>query len=126
MILPGEIGRLVVAESPGLPRLSVVISHCDKIARSDRLFADLVARSSDRALELVLVTAGPSARLPQLLRRYPMLRVVHAPPRARVQEQRRLGMTAASGDIVAFVDASDLEAAEEQIQHLLNMRPSLS
>lgn len=115
MIDFGLVSDPSLAGASSSPRLSIVIFRGDRMDPSEGAWKELLARPGSGIPEILLVVPGEE----HPARVHPAFRVIHTPPRSRVEEQRTLGMLAAAGDIVAFVDASDSNSAVEQVEHLI-------
>ena len=95
------------AVDASLPLLSVVVVS----SRDGReLPACLASREGEQLVwdaDLIIVRADGRPRIPELATRLPNARVVAAPPGTDIGDLRCLGLAAATGDVILFVDDSD-------------------
>ena len=91
--------------SAGAPILSVIVSGCgdeDTILRS---VASLLDQDFDEPFEVIVVTSCGD-RIAELVRlNYPQVRVIESPLRLMPGGLRNMGIEAARGDIVAFLES---------------------
>jgi len=94
----------------GRPTISVVIPAFNE----ERIIADCLdalAAQTDPVDEIVLVDNGCTDRTVEIAGRYPLVRVV-AEPRKGITYARNAGFDAATGDVIARIDADSVAAPD--------------
>jgi glycosyltransferase involved in cell wall biosynthesis len=89
----------------GSPTVSVIIPHLNQPDAAGRCLASLAAQSypADR-VEIIMVDNGSTVPLDWLAERHPHVRLLHEPQPGPGHARNR-GVTAATGEVLAFIDA---------------------
>lgn len=104
--------------APDAPRtLSIVVVSYQAAATIERCLAALVPQRSD-AVEVVVVDSGTDATADVVERRFPEVRLVRLATRHAPGAARNVGIAAARGALIGFVD-SDCVAAPDWAERVL-------
>jgi GT2 family glycosyltransferase len=102
---------------PRYPRVSVVVASFNGARTLEACLASL-ARLNYPDYEVILVDDGSTDNTPEIAQRYPKVRNLRQTNQG-LSAARNAGITAATGEIVAFTD-SDCRADEDWLYYLVN------
>jgi len=105
------------AEAP-LPRVSIVISTFDRAVWLEGLLPSLAALDYP-AFEIVVVNGPSTDGTDALLARYAGRIKISRCPEANLSRSRNLGIAAAAGDVVVFIDDDAVPLDPSWLQHLV-------
>jgi glycosyltransferase involved in cell wall biosynthesis len=93
-----------MTSSPQSPTVSVVIASIVGAPFIDDCLASLREQAEELGAEVIVAACGTEAYASRIREEFPWVRVLHYPERETVPTLRRLGVEAATGDIVAIIE----------------------
>jgi GT2 family glycosyltransferase len=105
------------------PRLSIIIAFYDSGSLIERCLESLENQSTDQPFEILVVDSSSNG-MPTLIRkRFPHVRLYQFRERKFCGDARNLGLSAARGEIIAFIDA-DCTAEGNWVDQILEAHQS--
>lgn len=96
----------------GAGQLSVVIASIVGAPFIDECLESLEKEARELGAEVIVVACGTTGYAERIRRKFPWTRVIHRESRLTVPELRRLGVTEASGEMVAIIEEHCLAAGD--------------
>jgi GT2 family glycosyltransferase len=118
------MSRHIVSEGDGLiPMVSVIVPSLNSAATIGKCMAALAAQHTHHTFEVLVVHSGEDDTCGEAARVLPEVRAIQLSERALAARARAVGVSAARGDILAFID-SDAYAAPDWIDQVVRSASS--